>query len=99
MTTTRRSGKGASRGGRLVGLGGVLGGLGGVLTFSPAVGAAILGCGVALVSLIVLTALYGRETCSTRAFRLLRLVTAKPEPVAPTNTKATPEIPHDVKVS
>jgi hypothetical protein len=43
----------------------------------------MLACEVALAALIVITALYGKEDRSSRAFRLLRLLKGEAEPPRP----------------
>jgi hypothetical protein len=76
------SGEHAGRLALLVGIGG-LGGTGVTAWFHPIVGGVILGSGIVLIGVITLTALFGKDTWSARAFRLLRLFNDKQEPPAP----------------
>lgn len=71
---------GSSRGLRVAGSFGVCGGLGLITTASPVLGAMLLGCGVVIMALVVVTALFGSEVRSDRAFRLLRWVRGTAEP-------------------
>jgi hypothetical protein len=61
----------------------LLGGSAAVAAFHPIAGISVLVCEVVLAALIVITALYGEEDRSSRAFRLLRLIKGQAEPPPP----------------
>jgi hypothetical protein len=89
MTATRQTGSGTGTRGRpwLRALGaGAAGVAPPVVTgfFHPHLGTLVVGMEVTLVALVVLTALFGPERSSERAFRFLRWLANQPEPRAPT---------------
>lgn len=57
----------------------------------PLFGAVVIGTEVAVVLAVVLTALFGSDTKSDRAFRLLRWSLNRPEPPAGTSRRITKE--------
>jgi hypothetical protein len=69
---------------RALGLGlSAIGGTAAAYYSHPLVGQAIVICETAAAMITVATALFGSETTSERAFRLLRWLTNRPEPDAP----------------
>lgn len=74
---------GSSRGLRIVGSLGASGGLCLITTANLVLGVVLLGCGVVIVALVVVTALFGTDLRSDRAFRLLWWVRGTPEPGQP----------------
>lgn len=62
---------------------GLFAGAGAVMMLRPTAGVVVVGCAVVLAALTVLTALYGRDAWSGRAFRLFRLLSGQSEPPAP----------------
>lgn len=85
-TTTNRGRRGAGRLAPL-GLGGVgvgVGGTGALAWFHPLAGGIVVCSVVALVVVILLTAVFGRDDQRANAFRLLRWFRGMEEPPAPT---------------